>query len=88
MRTAGTSGLLHRLVALAFLSGKVDKIGKIGSSLRSDSWRSVNLRRHLKAEYKVIAIRKRIRRWSGLENTGCGLEFCGENIPRIESCGA
>jgi hypothetical protein len=88
MRTAGTSGLLHRLVALAFLSGKVDKIGKIGSSLRADRWRSVNLRRHLKASYKVMGIRVRMRPWSGLGNAGCGLEFYGEKISRIESCGA
>ena len=67
MRRADTSALLHRLVVLAFLSGKVDKIGKIGSSLRADPRQTVNLSRHLKAEYKVTEIR--VRMWP-LERAG------------------
>lgn len=81
MRRAPTSGLLHRLVVLPFLSGKVDKIGKIGSFFRTCPWQRVNLRRHLKASYKVNEIRMRMRPWSGLEMAGVGLKFAEGNYP-------
>lgn len=83
MCRASPSEKMHRLVVLSFLSGKVDKIGKIGSSLCTDPWRRVNLRRHLKTQYKVILICMRMRPWSGLEIAGVGLKFMGRKSPGL-----
>lgn len=75
LRRATGSNMLHRLDVLSFLSLKVDKIGKIGSSVGADPRKCVNLRRHLKAEYKERGIRSRMRSLSGLEIAGSGLKF-------------